>query len=395
MKFIKKNFIERENKALFQTYKRLPIVVEHAKGCYIFSKDGKKYLDFLAGIAVNVLGHSHPKIIKAIEKQLKRYMHLSNYFYQDVQIKLAMKLKQQSGFDRVFYTNSGTEATEAAIKLVRRWGAKNGKSTIVGFTGGFHGRTYGALSIMDKPLYKDCMGPFLPNTKIIEYNNIKALEENIDENTAGIFLEFLQGEGGIVSANTEFINKINELKQKYGFLIVGDEVQTCSGRTGKYLSFMHYDISPDVATLAKGIGGGLPLGCMLAKEYLANVWEKGMHGTTFGGNAVACACGLVVINEIENGLIENVVKIGEYLHLQLESIQRKYPDKVLELRGRGLMKGLLLSFDASLLVARLLEYNVIANATAANVLRLVPPLILKKKNVDAFIDALDQSLTKI
>lgn len=395
MKFIKKNFIERESKAIFQTYKRLPIVVDYAKGCNIYAKDGKKYLDFLAGIAVNVLGHSHPKIIKAIERQSKKYMHLSNYFYQDVQIKLAMKLKQHSGFDRVFYTNSGTEATEAAIKLVRRWGAKNGKSTIIGFSGGFHGRTYGALSIMDKPLYKDCMGPFLPDTKIIEYNNIKALEDNINEKTAGIFLEFLQGEGGIVSANPEFVKKINELKQKYSFLIVDDEVQTCSGRTGKYLCYMHYDISPDVVTLAKGIGGGLPLGCMLAKEYLADVWEKGMHGTTFGGNAVACACGLVLINEIENGLIENVVNVGEYLHSKLESIQSKYPDKVLEIRGRGLMKGLLLSFDASILVARLLEHNVIANATAAYVLRLVPPLILKKKNVDTFIEALDKSLSNI
>jgi predicted acetylornithine/succinylornithine family transaminase len=392
---MKKNYINLENQSIFQTYKRLPIVVDFAKGCYINAKEGKKYLDFLAGIAVNVLGHSHPKILKAIAKQSAKYIHLSNYFYQDIQIRLAIKIKHYSGFDRVFFTNSGTEATEAAIKLTRRWGSMNGKSTIIGFTGGFHGRSYGALSLMDKPVYKEGMGPFLPDTKIIEYNNIQALEENIDERTAGVFLEFLQGEGGIVSAKKEFVEKIVELKQKYGFLIIADEVQTCSGRTGKYLCFMHHDVKPDVVTLAKGIGGGLPLGCMLAREYLANVWEKGMHGTTFGGNALACACGLVVLNEIGNGLIDKVVKIGDYLNSGLEAIKNKYPDKVLEVRGLGLMKGLLLSFNAADLVAKLLEKGIISNATAGRVLRIVPPLIIKRKDVDKFIKALDNSFTQI
>lgn len=387
--------IETEHKYFFQTYKRLDIVPERAEGCRIYDKDGNEYLDFLGGIAVNVLGHSHPRILKAIEEQSRRYLHLSNYFYQDIQILLVEKLIKMSGYSRVFLSNSGTESTEGAIKLVRRWGNLNNKSEIIAFTGGFHGRTYGALSIMDKPLYKEKMGPFLEQISILPYNDIKALKRFINDKTSAVFIEFIQGEGGVVEANQDFINEIFYFRDKFNFLVVADEVQSGIGRTGKFNSFEHYNVKPDVITLAKGLGGGLPLGCIIALEALSDVWSKGMHGTTFGGNSLACALGLVVLDELQNGLLEHVKNIGTYLKETLIKLQKAFPELIAEVRGRGLMQGLVLTFEAGRLVELLLEHKVIANATSGNVLRLVPPLIITKEDVDLFRDKLEFCLTKI
>lgn len=387
-----KNIIEREHNNIFQTYKRLPIVVKRASGCRIYSETGEEYLDFLAGIAVNALGHSHPKIISAVEEQIRKYMHVSNYFYQEPQVKLAESICSNSCFSKVFFTNSGTEAMEGAIKLIRRFGYFNNKTEIVAFTGGFHGRTYGALSIMDKPLYKDKMGPFLPDTKILEYNNVEELRKNVNEKTAAIVLEFIQGEGGISEVKSEFIKKIAELRDKYNFLLVSDEIQAGCGRTGKLFSFEHFDIEPDLATIAKGIGGGLPLGAIAAKEQLAGIWEKGMHGTTYGGNAVACATGLVVMEELQSGLLAHIEETGLYFKDKLNEIMKNHPNLVKEVRGRGLMLGFQLSFDASILVQKLLEKHIIANAASGTVLRIVPPLIIEKEDIDIFIEKLDECL---
>jgi acetylornithine/N-succinyldiaminopimelate aminotransferase len=389
------SLIEKEQKYFLQTYKRLPIVVDHAKGCSIYDKNGTRFLDFLGGIAVNALGHGHPKVIEAAKQQLERYMHLSNYFYQDAQIAFAVKLIQMSGFDRVFLSNSGTEAVEGAIKIVRRWGNLHGKTEIVGFTGGFHGRTYGALSIMDKPLYKDNMGPFLANMSVIPYNDCDGLEQNINAKTAGVILETLQGEGGVTAAKQCFIDKLFELKEKYNFLIIADEIQSGVGRTGKFFCFEHYGAKPDIATLAKGIGGGLPLGAILVRESLLDILGKGMHGTTYGGNAVACATGQVVLEELENGLMEHVTQTGNYLSEKLLFIKNKFPEKVLEVRGIGLMQGLLLSFDADILVKALLERHIITNAASGKVLRLVPPLIIGKAEIDELIEGLEECLMNI
>ena len=392
MENISNTLIEQEKNSFFQVYKRLPIVVDYAQGCRIYDKSGKCYLDFLGGIAVNALGHSHPKIIEAVCNQAKKYMHLSNYFYQEPQILMAERLKQLSGYDRVFFSNSGSEAVEGAIKLARRWGNICNKTEIIGFSGGFHGRTYGALSLMDKPNYKDKMGPFLQNTGVINYNATFALSTAVNENTCAIILEFLQGEGGVSTANKSFIKAIFDLKKQLGFLVIADEIQAGVGRTGKFFCFEHFNVKPDIVTTAKGLGGGLPLGAILAVEDLADVWEKGMHGTTFGGNAMSCAAGLVVLDELQNGLLEKVEEMGDYLHNQLIKIQNDFPELVLEVRGKGLMKGLLLTFDAALLVSSLLEKHVIANAASGKVLRLVPPLIIGKEDVDEFIYALSLSL---
>lgn len=387
-----KSLIDREKEVFFQTYKRLPIEVDKAVACKIYDKQGNVYTDFLSGIAVNALGHSHPKIIEAVNTQVSKYMHLSNYFYQELQIKLAEKIKEVSGYDRIFFSNSGSEAMEGALKLIRRWGNMNQKTKIVAFSGGFHGRTFGALSIMDKPLYKDNMGPFLDNMVISKYNDVKALEEVIDSGVSAVVLEFLQGEGGITMASKEFVDKIFELKEKFGFLVVADEIQAGAGRTGKFFCFEHLNVKPDIITVAKGFGGGLPLGAIITTEKLAEIFKQGMHGTTFGGNSVACACGLVVVEELQNGLLTHVTKVGKYMHEQLEKLRTEFPDKILEVRGIGLMQGLLLSFDAWNLVLALLEQKIITNAASGTVLRLVPPLVVTEAEVDELTSALKKCL---
>ena len=383
---------EIENSTFLQTYKRLPIEIDKAESVFIYDKSGRQYLDFLGGIAVNVLGHSHPLIIDAVGKQIRRYMHVSNYFYQDAQIRFVSKLVGISGYDRAFLTNSGTEAIEGAIKFCRRWGFDSDKTEIIAFTGGFHGRTYGALSLMDKPHYKDKMGPFLDNMKIIEYNKIDELRKTINEKTAAVLLEFVQGEGGITTADTDWIDEIEKLRNKFDFLLIADEIQAGIGRTGDFFSFSRYNIKPDIVTLAKGLGGGLPLGCILTTERLSYVFEKGMHGTTFGGNAVSCAAGEIVLDELSNGLLSHVNETGKYLDEKLNQVKNKFPDKVLEVRGYGLMQGLLLSFDASLLVDELLKHGIITNAASGKVLRLVPPLIIKNEHIDTLAEGLINSL---
>ena len=386
---------EIENSTFLQTYKRLPIEIDKAESVFIYDKSGRQYLDFLGGIAVNVLGHSHPLIIDAVGKQIRRYMHVSNYFYQDAQIRFVSKLVGISGYDRAFLTNSGTEAIEGAIKFCRRWGFDSDKTEIIAFTGGFHGRTYGALSLMDKPHYKDKMGPFLDNMKIIEYNKIDELRKTINEKTAAVLLEFVQGEGGITTADTDWVDEIEKLRNKFDFLLIADEIQAGIGRTGDFFSFNRYNIKPDIVTLAKGLGGGLPLGCILTTERLSYVFEKGMHGTTFGGNAVSCAAGEIVLDELSNGLLSHVNETGKYLDEKLNQVKNKFPDKVLEVRGYGLMQGLLLSFDASLLVDELLKHGIITNAASGKVLRLVPPLIIKNEHIDTLAEGLINSLNML
>lgn len=389
------DLIQRENKAIFQTYKRLEIQIESAEGLRVKDTQGNVYLDFLGGIAVNVLGHSHPKLIQAINEQIHKYMHVSNYFYQEPQIKLAEKLKECSQMDRIFFTNSGSEATEGAVKLVKKWGSDRGKSQIISFSGGFHGRTYGALSMMQKPLYMDGMGPFLDDRLVLEYNNVEELEKNVNKNTAALYLEFLQGEGGLTEVSVEFVKKIKELKSKYNFLVVADEIQSGIGRTGKFSFYEHFDIQVDIITLAKGLGGGLPLGAFLAKEEVASVWSYGQHGTTFGGNAVSCAAGLVVLQELyENSLSENIKVSGEYLKAGLKSLKNKYPDMIDEIRGQGLMLGVKLKTEARSIVDKLLEHFVITNSTSVDVLRLLPPYTVTKTEIDEFLEKLEIVLKK-
>jgi predicted acetylornithine/succinylornithine family transaminase len=380
--------MEREHAVVFQTYRRINVAIDRAEGMRIYDVDGKAYLDMLGGIAVNALGHSHPRIIEAVEHQIRRYMHVSNVFYQEPQVTLAEQLVKASGYPRVFFSNSGAESTDGAMKMARRYGSATGRYDIIGFSGGFHGRTFGALSIMDKPLYKDGMGPFLPNTLVLPFNDIDALESRVDEHTAAVMIEFLQGEGGIAEATQEFVDAIWRLKEQYGFLVIADEVQSGIGRTGDFFAFERYGVRPDIVTIAKAMGGGLPLGGILATNEAAALLDKGMHGTTYGGNPVACVAGSVVMDEVASGLMDHVRELGEYLNGRLREIQSAFPNLVREIRGRGCMQGIVLNQDAAPFIPKLLERGVIANATAGNVIRLVPPFVITREDVDELHAAL-------
>lgn len=378
----------REHDVLFQNYKRLPLAVVRAEGCRIYDAEGRIYLDFLSGIAVNALGHSHPRIVAAVTRQAQRYMHLSNFFYQEPQVRLAELLKEASGYGRVFFTNSGAESFEGAIKLARLWGRQHGQSDMIAFSGGFHGRTYGSLSLMNKPLYKDGMGPFLPNMQILPFNDPDTLRATVNERTCGIALELLQGEGGIVPASAEFVATIAELREKFGFLLIADEVQAGVGRTGTFFGFEHFGIRPDIVTSAKGLGGGLPLGAIITDDGIASLMQNGMHGTTYGGNALACAAGVAVLEELAGGLLEHVRTMGQYLRRKLEDIAAEFPLVVREVRGLGLMLGIVLVSEIPDFVGRMLRRGVISNITAGTVVRVLPPLIVAESEIDEFVAAL-------
>lgn len=380
--------IDREHAVVFQTYRRINVAIDRAEGMRIYDVDGKAYLDMLGGIAVNALGHSHPRVIEAVEQQIRRYMHVSNVFYQEPQVALAEQLVKASGYPRVFFSNSGAESTDGAMKIARRFGSATGRYDIIGFSGGFHGRTFGALSVMDKPLYKDGMGPFLPNTLVLPFNDVDALESRVDENTAAVMIEFLQGEGGITEATQEFVDAIWRLKEQYGFLVIADEVQSGIGRTGDFFAFERYGVRPDIVTIAKAMGGGLPLGGILATNEAAALLDKGMHGTTYGGNPVACVAGSIVMDEVASGLMAHVREVGEYLNGRLREIHSLFPNLVREIRGRGCMQGIVLTQDAAPFIPKLLERGVIANATAGTVIRLVPPFIMTRSDVDELHAAL-------
>jgi acetylornithine/N-succinyldiaminopimelate aminotransferase len=393
MQDLLKQYSELENQDFFHTYKRLPVVIERGDGCYLYTSKGEKILDMFGGLAVNVLGYNHPAINSAIEEQVKKYIHISNIFYQEKQIALADKILQLSGFKKVFFSNSGTEATEAAIKAVRKFFLGTSKKTLVSFSGSFHGRTMGALSLTARKKYRDQFAPLLPGVKHLEFNSVKDLNENIDENTAAVFIECIQGEGGINTAAQEFIDVINVLKQRYGFIIVADEIQSGVGRTGRLHAYEHFGLEADIVVLAKGIGGGLPLGAILGNERVENVFTVGEHGSTFGGNPVAAACGYAIFSEFEHGLIFKIINAGETLIVKLTELKAKYPGKINEVRGKGLMLGIEMNFPAQQIVEKLMDEGVLVNCTNDNVIRLLPPYIITDEDISLFIEKFDKVLS--
>jgi acetylornithine/N-succinyldiaminopimelate aminotransferase len=381
-----------EEQDFFHTYKRLPVVIQRGDGCYLYTDKGEKILDMFGGLAVNVLGYNHPAINNAIEEQIKKYIHISNYFYQEKQIALADKILQMSGFSKVFFSNSGTESTEAAIKLVRKYFLGTAKKTLVSFSGSFHGRTMGALSLTARKKYRDQFAPLLPDVKHLEFNSTKDLQAGINESTAAVFIECIQGEGGINMVKPEFTDVINLLKHKYGFLVVADEIQSGVGRTGLLHGYEHFGLDADVVVLAKGIGGGLPLGAILGNERVEKVFSYGEHGSTFGGNPVAASCGLAIYEEFEKGLLYHVNNIGSYLYSKLTEIHQRYPDKIKEVRGKGLMLGIELYQPGQDLTEKMMAMGVLVNCTNENVIRLLPPYIITEKDIDLFIEKLDRAL---
>jgi acetylornithine/N-succinyldiaminopimelate aminotransferase len=387
-----------EDSYLFPTYQRYELCVSHGSGAYLFDLQGRRYLDFLAGIAVNSLGYSHPRILKVLRDQGEKLIHTSNLLYHPFQGQLARRLVESAGMSRAFFTNSGTEAMEAALKIARACARRRGeehRSRFLCLKNAFHGRTFGALSITAQEKYQAPFRPLLADVETIAELTPDALEEAFDERVAALVFEPIQGEAGIRPIPVEFMRKARELCDRWGALLVLDEIQSGFARTGRMFAFQHYDIQPDLVTAAKAIASGYPLGVVLGNEKVAQSLKSGEHGTTFGGGPLACRIALEVLDVIEEeGLTAKAAELGAYLMERLSAIMSRHAC-IQQVRGLGLMIGVEVGSVAPEVVRRLLRKGVIANAAHGMVLRLVPPLIVTREQIDQFMEALDQTLAEI
>jgi acetylornithine aminotransferase/acetylornithine/N-succinyldiaminopimelate aminotransferase len=387
-----------EEQYLFATYKRSALFCSHGSGPYVYDLSGKRYLDFLAGISVNSLGYNHPRLVRAMVEQGQRLIHCSNLFYNPYQGMLAKRLTEISGMSKAFFTNSGTEAIEASLKLARAYGRtrnRGDKSVILALKNSFHGRTLGALSITSQEEYQAPFRPLIPDIEFVEDFTPAALEKAFSDRVCALVIEPVQGEGGVVPLPADFVRAARELCDRFDALLIADEIQCGLGRTGKYFGFEHYGIKPDVVTLAKSLAAGYPLGVMLGNARVAESFKPGDHGTTFGGGPLACRLALEVLNIIEqDGLVSKVAELGNYL---MEGIQGMAPRHrlITEVRGMGLMIGVPIGSAAKTVVDRLLSKGIIANAAHSTVLRLLPPFIITRNNIEEFLDALDAVLTEV
>ena len=380
-------------------FARYNIVLSHGEGPYVYDNQGKKYLDFLAGIAVNLLGHANPKLVEAIADQASKIIHSSNLYYTEVQATLIKRLAALSGLGKVFLANSGAEANEGAIKLARKYGKTLNSDRIEIITANdcFHGRTLATLTATAQTKYQKGYEPLPAGFKYVPFNDIEALKAATTEKTCAIFLEPIQGEGGVNMPDATYLQQVRELCDKTGTLLILDEIQTGMGRTGSMFAYQEYGIVPDIVTLAKGLGGGVPVGAFIASDKVASVFHSGDHGSTFGGNPLVCAAANAVLTEMEeNNLLDNAKKVGEYLQCGLVKLQKKYPTIISEVRGKGLIVGAELTIENGRdIVNACLEEGLIINCTAGNVLRFVPPLIIQPSHIDEMLAVLDNVLAKI
>ncbi|MDO8684851.1 MAG: acetylornithine transaminase [Armatimonadota bacterium] len=380
---------------VMSTYGRLPVVFVRGQGVEVWDAQGKRYLDFLAGLAVNGLGHCHPAVVNAIREQAGVLMHTCNLYHTEPQPRLAKMLVEWSEMDKVFFCNSGTEANEAAIKLARKWGKLKGsdaKFEIVTALESFHGRTMGSITATGQPKYQKAFEPLVPGFKYTLFNDIDALRSAVSNMTCAVMLEPIQGESGVYPATKEYLNAARQICDEVGALLIFDEVQTGLGRTGKMFAYEHYGVAPDVMTLAKTLGGGFPIGACLARGEAANVFQPGDHAATFGGNPLACAAGIAAITALhEEELVENARDMGEYFASKLRAFKNKRED-VLEVRGIGLM--LAIEFSAPIaktIVSNCLEMGLIANAIRDTIIRFLPPLVVTRKQVDEAMGILEEA----
>ena len=386
------------NQFLLGTYKRQPIVFMHGRGCYVYDSRGKKYLDFLGGIAVNALGHAHPRIVKVIRRESVRAIHLSNLFHNAYQGPLARKLAQCSGLDRVFFSNSGAEAIEGALKLARLYGRTSTdapgsparKHRILALENSFHGRTFGAVSVTATEKYRLPFAPLVPGVEFVRFNDVSDLEAKFDHTVCAILLETIQGEGGIYPVSEEFWNRARALATKNGALLIADEIQCGLGRTGRYFAYQKFSSKPDVAVVAKPLAAGLPLGAVLTTEAVAARVSPGLHGTTFGGGPLACATALEFLNVIEEEhLLENIRARGAELREGLAALAAKFPF-IREIRGEGLMIGIELSVDGAPFVSQAMLRGLLINCTHDFTLRLLPPFLVTRAQVRQFLRLLER-----
>jgi len=389
-----KNKYEYAESVVMNTYKRFPLIITKGEGCYVYDDNDTKYLDFVAGIAVNTLGHGHAGLADAIAKQAKEMLHVSNLYWTSSQVELAEILVKNSCFDKAFFCNSGAEANEAGLKLIRKYAEKNHpeRYEIITMIDSFHGRTFGAVTATGQEKYKKGLDPVLPGIKHVPFNDVEALKEAVNEKTAGILLEPIQAEGGIIPAKKEYLQKVRELCTEKDIVLMYDEVQCGIGRTGHLFAYQYYDAPPDIMALAKGIAGGVPMGSLLATDKVALGFEPGDHASTFGGNPLAATAACFVLNEIlNNGLLENVQKQGEYLTKKLLELKSKHP-VIKDVRGVGLLQGIELSIEAGPVIMKCMEKGLLLANAGTHVLRFVPALNVTSEEIDKCMDILSEVL---
>jgi len=376
----------------FDLYGRYPITLVKGKGSKVWDDERNEYIDALAGIAVNSLGHCHPDIVKTIQKQSAKLMHVSNFYYNEPQSDLAEKLVDLSGLDRVFFCNSGAEAVEGAIKLARRHAFKKGKTgVILTMENSFHGRTLGTIA-MGKDKYQHGYDPIPTGFDRIPFNDVKALEERMDDSVIGIAIETIQGEGGIMEVTPDFLKKARSLCDKFDAPLILDEVQCGIARTGKMFAYQHYGVKPDIVAMAKALGSGFPIGAVAAKEEISTAFDHGSHGTTYGGNPLACAVALETLRIIEKEDVCEMARVrGDYMMTRLKDLSTNWK-AIKEVRGKGLMIGVELTFPGAEVVKEMLKRGVLSNCASNNVIRIVPPLIISKEEIDIVVEVLVESI---
>ena len=383
--------IELYSKYVIANYKRLPRVIVKGEGCYLWDADGNKILDMFPGWAVSGIGHCHPKVVEALRKQAGELLHIDNTFYSEQQGQLAKLLSERGFGGKCFFCNSGAEANEAALKLARLATAE-GKYKFITAEGSFHGRTFATVTATAQPRYHEGFLPLLPGFVYVPYNDEKALEKAFTDEVAAVMVEPIQGEGGINVATKEYLETIRQLCDENGAMMILDEVQTGMGRTGKWFAYQHYNIEPDILTLAKALGGGVAIGAMMAKQEVADKLVPGKHASTFGGNCIACAAGIAVVEAIEeDNLLDNAVQMGRYAKEKLEGLKEKH--KIIkEVRGIGLMIGVQLASPGAEIVDKCLAKGLRINCTNNTVLRLMAAMIVTKEQIDETINILDSVL---
>jgi len=391
-----------EARYMVNTYRRPPVLFTHGRGCRLYDSEGREYLDFLAGIAVNALGHAHPRLVRTIRREAGRAIHVSNLFHNPHQGPLARKLSQWSGLDRVFFTNSGTEAMDGALKLARAYAhararSANGptqKTRILALEHSFHGRTFGALSITHPAKYRQPFEPLVPGVEFVHLNDVADLEAKFDETVCALVVETIQGEGGIFPVSEAFWKRARELATQHDAALIADEIQCGLGRTGRRFAYQKFDSLPDIVTIAKPLAGGLPLGAFIANETFASAFAPGMHGTTFGGGPLVCAAALEFIAIVEDdSLIANIRARGDELRAGLEALAARF-DFIREIRGEGLMLGVDLAVDGAPFVEEALRRGLVINCTHDHIIRLLPPFIIHRRDVTEFLGKFETALAR-
>jgi acetylornithine/N-succinyldiaminopimelate aminotransferase len=383
---------------IMNTYSRQPLVLVKGRGTKVYDSDGREYLDFVTGVAVCNLGHCHPRVVVALQKQAQRLMHVSNHFHNEPQINLAKMLVAHSFADKAFFCNSGTEAVEGAIKLARRYAReilKQDRFEIITMRGSFHGRTYGSLSATAQEKFHKGFEPIVPGFRYVPFNDIKAVESAVNGHTCAVLVEPVQGEGGVIVPAPSYLKDLRDLCNKNNVLLMLDEIQTGMGRTGKLFACEHAGIKPDVMMLAKGLGGGMPIGALLASDNVSQAFSPGTHGSTFGGNPLACAAAIASLEALieDNIIIPNVVQLGAYFRQGLEKLKHKY-SFVRDIRGQGLLIGMELDVHGKEIVSACIREGMLINCTMDNVLRFMPPLNVTEEEIDLLIGALDRIFAK-